>query len=321
VSTRVFIDGQEGTTGLQIHERLRARADLELLEIPAERRKDPDVKREILQEAALAILCLPDDAALETVRLAGPNTRLLDASTAHRVHPDFCYGLPELCPEQRDSIRAARRVSNPGCWPTGFLLLVRPLTDAGILPRDYPVSVHGQSGYSGGGKKMIADFQAHPHQGPSPSWTVRPYALDLHHKHVPEMLRYSGLATAPLFSSSVGQYYQGMLVQVPLHTRALVDAAGLEQIHAVLSERYRDEPFVRVMPLGGGPAADGGKLDATALNASNLIELFVFGHAEYVLLVARLDNLGKGAAGAAVQNLNLMLGYPERTGLEQALES
>ena len=321
VSTRVFIDGQEGTTGLQIHQRLRARRDLELLEIPAERRKDPNVKRELLQEAAVAVLCLPDDAALETVRLAGPNTRLLDASTAHRVHPDFCYGLPELCPEQRDLIRAARRVSNPGCWPTGFLLLVRPLTDAALLPRDYPVTVHGQSGYSGGGKKMISAFQAHPQQGLNPSWTVRPYALDLHHKHVPEMERYSGLGTAPLFSPSVGQYYQGMLVSVPLHTRALAEGTGPAEIHAVLSERYRDEPFVRVMPLGGGAAADGGKLEATALNGTNAIELFVFGHAEHVLLTARLDNLGKGAAGAAVQNLNLMLGCPEGTGLEQALDS
>jgi N-acetyl-gamma-glutamyl-phosphate reductase len=320
VSTRVFIDGQEGTTGLQIHQRLRARADLELLEIPAERRKDPNLKREILQEAAIAVLCLPDDAARQTVQLVGPKTRVLDASTAYRVHPDFCYGMPELCPEQRELIRAARRVSNPGCWPTGFLLLVRPLTDAGLLPREYPVTVHGQSGYSGGGKKMIADFQAHPHAGLSPSWTVRPYALDLHHKHVPEMLRYSGLGTAPLFSPSVGQYYQGMLVQVPLHTRALAAGAGPTELHAALSERYRDEPFVRVMTLGGS-AADGGKLEATTLNGTNLIELFVFGHAEHVLLVARLDNLGKGAAGAAVQNLNLMLGCPEGTGLEQALDS
>jgi N-acetyl-gamma-glutamyl-phosphate reductase len=317
VATRIFIDGQEGTTGLQIHDRLRGRADLKLLEIPTEQRKDPAVKREILREAQIAVLCLPDAAALETVKLAGPDTRLLDASTAHRVHPDWAYGMPELSAETRESIRTAARVANPGCWPTGFLLLVRPLVDAGILPPDYPISVHGQSGYSGGGKPLIASFQARLREGEgqSPSWAVRPYGLHLQHKHVPEMQRYSCLSSPPVFSPSVGDYYAGMLVHVPLHTRALTRRAKPQELHALLSERYAQEPFVRVRPFADPSALEGGYLNATELNGTNLIELFVYGHNDQVLLTARFDNLGKGASGAAVQNLNLMLGLAESTGL------
>jgi len=316
VATRIFIDGQEGTTGLQIEERLRRRSDIELLEIDPAARKDPDAKREILERAEVAILCLPDAAALETASMAPAGTRLLDASTAHRVHADWAYGLPELSPATREQIRSAARVANPGCWPTGFLLLVRPLVDAGVLPPDYPLSCHGQSGYSGGGKKLIAAFQAHPRTGPSPAWTERPYGFSLQHKHVPEMTRYAGLQHAPIFSPSVGDYYQGMLVQVPLHTRALRDHAGPEALHALLRERYAGEHFVRVRPLNDESPLEAGYLDATALNGTNSIELFVHGHREQALLTARLDNLGKGASGAAVQNLNLMLGLDERLGLE-----
>jgi N-acetyl-gamma-glutamyl-phosphate reductase len=315
VATRIFIDGQEGTTGLQIQDRLRGRSDLELLEIAPEARKDPEAKRALLRRAEVAILCLPDAAAEETARLAGPDTRLLDASTAHRVHPDWAYGMPELSPEHRQALRSAARVANPGCWPTGFLLLLRPFVDAGIVPRDYPVSCHGQSGYSGGGKKLIAAFQEHPRTGDSPDWSVRPYGFGLAHKHLPEMQRYARLDHAPVFSPSVGDYYQGMLVHVPLHTRALSKRCSAEQAHALLAERYAGEPFVRVRPLNDQAALEGGYLGATALNDSNMIELFVYGSAEQLLLTARLDNLGKGASGAAVQNLNIMLGLPETTGL------
>jgi N-acetyl-gamma-glutamyl-phosphate reductase len=315
VASRVFIDGRDGTTGLQIHERLRARKDLTLLEIEPGDRKRPDAKRAVMLEADLVVLCLPDAAATEAVALAGPETRILDASSAHRVQTGWIYGMPELEPERRARIRGARRVSNPGCYPTGFLLAVRPLVDAGVLPANYPVSVHAQSGYSGGGKKLIQAFEAHPVEGASPAWTVRPYALDLQHKHVPEMYRYSELDYAPVFCPSVGHYYQGMLVSIPLQTRMFAQRVTPEDVHGLLARRYATEPFVRVMPLGGTDALEAGCLNATALNGTNMIELFVFGRPEQLLLVARLDNLGKGAAGAAVQNLNLMLGCEEGLGL------
>jgi N-acetyl-gamma-glutamyl-phosphate reductase len=318
VKSRIFIDGQEGTTGLEIHERLRGRSDLELLEIAADSRKDPAVKRSIMRDADLVVLCLPDAAAVEAVALAEPDTRILDASTAHRVHDGWVYGLPELETAQRGRIREGRRVSNPGCYPTGFLLAVRPLVDAGIVPRAYPLTVHAQSGYSGGGKKMIQAFAGHSSDGPSPAWTVRPYALGLQHKHVPEMQRYAELEHCPLFSPSVGNYYQGMLVSVPLPVRALTKSIAPLDVHALLAQRYAAERFVRVMPFGGTGALEDGYLSATALNHTNQLELFVFGHRDQLLLVARLDNLGKGASGAAVQNLNLMLGREEELGLVSA---
>lgn len=316
MATRIFIDGQEGTTGLQIHERLRGRRDISLLEIEPEARKDPEAKRALLREAEVAILCLPDAAAVESAALAGPQTRVLDASTAHRVHADWSYGMPELSADTRQRIRSARRVANPGCWPTGFLLLVRPLIDIGLLPRDYPVSCHGQSGYSGGGKKLIAAHQAQARSGDSPAWTVRPYGFSLTHKHLPEMRRYSGLHAAPVFCPSVGDYYQGMLVHVPLQIGALTRGTTPEAVRDLLATHYAQEPFVRVRPVNDSAALDQGYMSATALNGTNLIELFVFGTREQLLLSARLDNLGKGASGAAVQNLNLMLGIPETTGLE-----
>jgi N-acetyl-gamma-glutamyl-phosphate reductase len=271
VASRIFIDGQEGTTGLQIQERLRGRSDIELIEIAPEARKDPEAKRALLRRADVAILCLPDDAAVETARLAGSDTRLLDASTAHRVHPDWTYGMPELSAETRKQLRTAARVANPGCWPTGFLLLVRPLVDAGVVPRDYPLSCHGQSGYSGGGKKLIASFQAHARVGDSPDWAARPYGFALAHKHLPEMQRYSGLSHTPVFSPSVGDYYQGMLVHVPLHTRALAKPYSAEQVREVLAARYEEEPFVRVPALNEQSVLENGYLNATALNGTNLI--------------------------------------------------
>lgn len=309
----VFIDGQEGTTGLQIHERLRGRADLELIEIAPEARKDPDAKREIYRRAEVAILCLPDAAAIEAAALAASGTRVIDASTAHRVADAWVFGLPELAPDQRAKIRAAARVSNPGCYPTGFLLAMRPLVDAGIVPREYPVTAHALSGYSGGGKKLIAEFEQNAQGETEDAWAVRMYGLKLDHKHVPEMQKHAGLTRAPVFCPIVGNYYQGMLVSIPLHVSELAKGVKPEDVHHALTERYREEPCVRVMPFGQFDSD--GRLGATAVNGTNRVELFVSGKPEQILVTARLDNLGKGAAGASVQNLNLMLGLPELTGL------
>lgn len=313
---RIFIDGQEGTTGIEIRERLSRRGDVEVLEIDEVHRKDPAKRRALAEKADVVILCLPDAAAVEAVTLfenAGP--KLLDASSAHRTAPGWTYGLPELAPGQRDRIRSARKVSNPGCYPTGFLLAVRPLVDAKIVPPSYPVTVHALSGYSGGGKKLIAAFAGHAHTGDSPDWTVRPYALELSHKHVPEMRVHGLLEFSPAFCPAVGNYLKGMIVSVPLHVRALERRVSPADVHALLADRYRGEPFVRVMPLGGEGQLENGYLTPVATNGTNLVELFVFGNPEQILLVARLDNLGKGAAGSAVQNMNLMVGADETAGL------
>jgi N-acetyl-gamma-glutamyl-phosphate reductase len=313
VTTKIFIDGQEGTTGLGIHERLARRTDLELLEISSDRRKDPAAKREILANADLVILCLPDSAAKETVELArGLDTKIIDASTAHRTDGAWAYGLPELSREDRRAIRSARFVANPGCYPTGFLLALRPLVDDGIVPPDYPVSVHALSGFSGGGKKMIQSYAEHDHSGASPDWTVRPYGLGLDHKHVPEMRVFAKLTHAPVFTPAVGNYYQGMIVTVPLHTGALTRRVTPKEVRDVLAARYEGERFVRVVPDNGEPPPT---LSPTALNGTNDLELFVFGTSERIVILARLDNLGKGASGAAVQNMNLMLGFDETSGL------
>jgi N-acetyl-gamma-glutamyl-phosphate reductase len=314
---RIFIDGQDGTTGLGIRERLATRDDVTVVEIPADRKKDADAKSAAMREADLVILCLPDPAAVESAQAARTiDIRVIDASTAHRTAPGWEYGMPELSPETRNRIREARFVANPGCYPTGFLLAVRPLVDAQILPRDYPVTVHALSGYSGGGKKLIASFAEHEAAHPgNPDWVAMPYSLTSTHKHVPEMQAFAGLSHPPVFCPIVGDYYQGMLVSVPLHTRLLHRKTSLEEIHGILKDRYAGERFVRVMPLGGGDALIGGRLSPTACNGTNDVEIFVFGDDEHPLLVARLDNLGKGASGAAVQNLNLMLGFDEAASL------
>lgn len=311
--TTVFIDGEAGTTGLQIAERLERRGDLALLRIDERQRKDPAARARLLEEADVAILCLPDDAAREAVTLAGNRCRILDASTAHRVDPDWVYGLPELDAHARARIAGADRVSNPGCYPQGFILLTRPLIDAGMLPADLPLRIHAVSGYSGGGRSMIERYENRC-AATGRSVSTRAYGLGLDHKHVPEMHRYAGCADAPLFAPMVGDYRQGMLVNVPLFTAEL-DGASAGDIQTVLAERYRDEPFVTVLPVGAAEALDGGFLDPTACNDSNRIELLVFSHAGRILLTARYDNLGKGAAGAAVQNLNLMIGAAETEGL------
>ena len=314
--TNVFIDGQAGTTGLQIRERLAARQDVSLLEIPEGSRKDPEVRRRYLNEADAVILCLPDDAAREAIDLISSNhVRVLDASTAHRVADGWVYGLPELDALQRERIRDAARVSNPGCYPTGFVLLTRPLVDSGIVASSARLSCHAVSGYSGGGRGLIERYEARGTEHPESLWHVRPYALGLAHKHLPEMAHYTGIDRAPVFSPMVGHFAQGMLTMIPVHVDTLREGTTAGTVHACLEARYRDEPCVEVHPPGDEDALDAGFLDPLAANGTNRIDLYVYGHDTQILLVACLDNLGKGASGAAVQNLNIMTGAEELSGL------
>jgi len=310
----VFIDGQAGTTGLEISQRLGGRSDIDLVTIEDDLRKDADSRRARMAEADVTILCLPDAAAVEAVELGSGSTRFLDASTAHRTHPDWVYGCPELASGQRDAIRAADRVSNPGCYPQGFILLIRPLVEAGIIAPDALLSVFGLSGYSGGGRAMVERYQAFD-ATQADALCARPYGLTLAHKHRPEMQAYAGLASPPLFSPTVANYYRGMLIEIPLHRAALARSISGADIGDLLAERYAGEPFVEVHGFQPDDLLDGGFLDATATNGTNRVQLMIFGNDDQFLLVARYDNLGKGASGAAVQNLNLMLGLEETLGL------
>jgi N-acetyl-gamma-glutamyl-phosphate reductase len=312
---KIFIDGAAGTTGLEIRERLAARAELSLTALADAERKNPVARKQALNAADVVILCLPDEAAREAVTLIdNPATRVIDASSAHRVAEGWTYGFAEVEADGYARIATAKRVSNPGCWPTGFLAIMRPLVRAGIVPVDYPASVSGVSGYSGGGKSMIAEFED-KNAADYTEAVSRIYGLNLAHKHLPEMQKHSGLAHPPLFQPSVGRFYRGMLVDVPLQLWALPGKPTARDVHAALLKAYPDRPLVKVASLEDAAAVK--TLDAEILAGSNGLTIYVFGNDKngQARVVAAFDNLGKGASGAAVQNLNIMLGLPETTGL------
>ncbi len=322
---RVFVDGQEGTTGLRIHEYLAQRDDIEVLRIDPDKRKDTAERARLLNAVDVAFLCLPDAASREAAALiSNPTTCLIDASTAHRTAPGWAFGLPELAPGQRAAIRASKRIANPGCHASAFILLLRPLVDAGLLPLATPVTATSITGYSGGGKSMIRDYEVAPLVAGAgsdattpyaPLAAPRPYALALAHKHLPEMKTHTGLVEPPVFMPIVGPFYKGLAVSVPLHLSQLSGAVSAADLHAALTQRYAGERFIRVMPLRDEATLADGFFDVQGCNDTNRVDLFVFASDSQVLLMARLDNLGKGASGAAVQSMNVHLGVDEALGL------
>ncbi len=307
---KVYIDGQEGTTGLKILERFAGRNDIELLRIDEDKRKDLDERKKLINSSDFTFLCLPDAASIEAVSLAEDRVRIIDASTAHRTNPDWAYGFPELSKEFREKIQNSNRVAVPGCYASGFASMVYPLVKLGILPADYPVSVHAVSGYSGAGKKAIAVYEGADR--PADYDSPRQYALTQQHKHLPEMQKICGLEYAPTFNPLVCNYFSGMVVSLPIHTRLLAKKYSVEDVRKALTEYYADSTFLKVMPEG---EPEDGFIGANNLSGTNNMEIFVNGNDERMLICSRLDNLGKGASGAAVQCLNIMMGVDETTGL------
>ena len=311
MKTKVYIDGQSGTTGLQIYDRIGQRDDLELLRIDEDKRHDLEERKKFLNAADIVFLCLPDDGAREAVSLIeNPDVRVIDASTAHRTNDAWDYGFPELSKEQREAIASSKRVANPGCHATGFISTAAPLVRMGILPKDYPLTCYSLTGYSGGGKKMIADYEADGRKEELDAPGI--YGLTLKHKHLPEMQKVSGIDYPPVFLPVVDDYYKGMATTISLQNRLLNGAPSAEEICARLQEYYQDAYFVKVLPFG----SVSGTIYANTLAGTNRLEIIVCGHEEQTSITARFDNLGKGASGAAVQNMNIMLGIDERCGLE-----
>lgn len=310
---KIYVDGSEGTTGLKINERLEKRDDIEILKIDPEKRKDINERKKYINNADIVFLCLPDSAAKEAVSFTeNPSTKIIDASTAHRTNSDWAYGLPELSKGHREKIQNSKRVAVPGCYATGFISIVYPLIAGNLLPKDYPVTSHALSGYSGGGKKLIAQFEApEGHNFESPQL----YALGLSHKHIPEMTVISGLEQSPIFSPIVCSYFKGMSVCVPLYRKLLSGTPSVENIHAFIADYYSNEKFIKVMPLGTEKEFPNSFIGATRVNDTNYLEIYVTGNEEQIMLVSVLDNLGKGSSGAAIQNMNIMLGFDEDTGL------
>lgn len=307
---KVYIDGQEGTTGLKILERFKDRNDIELLRIDEDKRKDNDERKKMINSSDFTFLCLPDAAAKEAVAMAGDKVRIIDASTAHRTNPDWAYGFPELGKDFRSKIENSSRTAVPGCYASGFVSMVYPLIKLGIMPEDYPVTCHAVSGYSGAGKKAIAVYEGE--NRPADFDTPRQYALTQQHKHLPEMQKICGLSYAPAFNPLVCDYFSGMVVSVPIFTRLLTKKYTPDDIRKALAEFYEDAYFVKVMPEG---EPEDGFIGANNISGTNNMQIFVNGNDERLILCSRLDNLGKGASGAAVQCLNIMMGIDEKTGL------
>ena len=308
---KVFIDGQEGTTGLKIHNRLKNRADLEILTIAETERKNLESRLEMIKMADISFLCLPDAAAKEIAAMAGEESRILDTSTAHRTNPHWVYGMPELEKNQREKLKAANRVAVPGCHATGFISLVKPLIELGITDVDYPFTCHSITGYSGGGKAMIAQFEEENRNTSLNS--PRQYGLDQNHKHLPEMIAMTGISHPPAFHPIVADYYSGMMVTVPLHTRLLSKKKSAAELQQALEEYYQGQPLIKINPFGEKPKD--GVMTAGDLAGTDGMEICIYGHDGQITLMARYDNLGKGASGAAIQCMNLMLNLPETAGL------
>ena len=311
---KVFVDGQEGTTGLKIYDYLAQHHEIELLRIPSEKRKDVATRRDLINQSQVTFLCLPDAASRESVSLVtNPKTCVIDASTAFRTDPNWAFGLPELTPDQRRIIRESKRISVPGCYATAFVLAIHPLVRAGIMQPDYPVTCFSISGYSGGGKQLIKIYEG---KQDAKLLSPRPYALKLDHKHLPEMRVRSGLSIAPIFTPVVANFYKGLALTVFIHPQRLARPMGPEAIHGQLAKYYSGELFIRVKPFGDDGNLDSGYFDVQGCNDTNRADIFVFGTKERAVLIVRLDNLGKGASGAAVQSMNIHLGIDETTGLK-----